>query len=150
MTLYMFDTNIFNRILDNSLGITSPQGTDRFFATHIQLDELGNTRDVARRNSLLRVFEDIQQKPIPTESAVYGASKYGAAKYGGSNMRLQIQTKLDAVRKKRNNLQDSLIAETAMKNRLTLVTEDGDLFNVVHDLSGNVIRFADFLKLYLG
>ena len=55
----MFDTNIFNHLRDGATDLTPFIGKAKFLVTHIQLDELNNTRDEARRVSLSQLFEEI-------------------------------------------------------------------------------------------
>ena len=48
-----------------------------------------------------------------------------------------IKAELDRLNKnKANNVQDSLIAETAIKNQFTLVTDDSDLCTVTKKFGG--------------
>ena len=134
MRIYMFDTNIFNRILDGAIEISGFRGRAHFYATHIQLDELKATSNVQRREELLAVFEEVVgNNKIPTESFSLDVSWLDEAKLGDKENDLcsQIKTELDKLNNnKTNNIQDSLITETAMKNGLTLVTHDSHLFFV--------------------
>ena len=134
MRSYMFDTNIFNRILDGAIEISRFSGKAHFYAAHIQLDELKVTSNVQRREELLAVFEEVvRNNKISTESFVLDVSQLGEAKLGDKENDLysQIKTELDKLNNNKvNNIQDSLITETAMKNSLTLVTHDSDLFSV--------------------
>jgi hypothetical protein len=56
---YMFDTVVFNRILDGALDIGAFVGKSRFYATHIQLDEINETSNPQRRQALLGVFNRV-------------------------------------------------------------------------------------------
>ena len=74
MLMYMFDTNIFNRILDGAIDICELRGRVHFYATHIQLDELKATSNVPRRQELLAVFKEVVEEagecsPAPTAAA---------------------------------------------------------------------------------
>ena len=66
---YMFDTNIFNCILDGSTDIVPLEGKE-YFVTHVQYDEIQATRNVTRRSQLESVFSVVSQQEIPTESFV--------------------------------------------------------------------------------
>jgi len=61
MPSYMFDTNIFNRILDGVelIEITKFYEKAHFYATHIQLDELKATSNTQRRQELIAIFKEI-------------------------------------------------------------------------------------------
>jgi predicted nucleic acid-binding protein len=134
MTSYMFDTNIFNHILDGKFEINEFRSKAHFYATHVQIDEIKNTSDIKRRQELLDIFEVIAgNNKIPTESFILGVSRLNEAKLGDKKKDLysKIKTALDKRnRNKPNNIQDALIAETSMKNSLVLVTHDSDLFLV--------------------
>lgn len=161
MRSFMFDTNVFNHVLDGMAEVTGFLGRARFYATHIQIDELKNTSNDVRRAALLKVFEEITdikvptesfvlkrsrlgdaklggEQPITTESAVWGVSKWGRCKWTASdNVYKSIKSELDQLNEsKPNNVQDSLIAETSIKRGFTLVTHDRDLFWVTTKFGG--------------
>lgn len=82
----MFDTRAFNLILDGPFPIESLKGRVAAYATHIQRDEISNTKDPDRRSALLEVFENVVSESIPTDSMVVGVSRVGAARVGGSRV----------------------------------------------------------------
>lgn len=165
---FMFDTNIFNTILDGSFDLSMLGGKGKFFTTHIQKDEINNTTNKERKDSLLQIFAEINSEKKPTKSAVYGVSKYGEAKYsenkvptesfivghsqvGGAKLGDgQVYPKLlelldkDKSDQHENNIKDALIGETAIKNNFTLVTNDGSLLQRSQDLGAVAINFEDF------
>lgn len=132
MKKYMFDTNIYNHILNGSIDIEKLFGKVEFLVTHIQFDELNNTKDEIRKKDLLSLFININTSEIPTESAVWDVSRFGQCKWPTSdNLYEPIKKKLDKLNNnKPNNIQDALIAETTIINNITLVTHDSDLFKV--------------------
>lgn len=133
MPSYMFDTNIFNNILDGVVEITKFHKKAHFYATHVQLDELRATSNTQRRQELIAVFEEVVGNKVPTESFVLGVSRLDEAKLGDeeNDLYLKIKAEIDKLNKnKPNNIQDALIVETAIKNGFTLATHDSDLFFV--------------------
>jgi len=163
---YMLDTNIFNHILDGGITIDELPTDGQFKVTHIQDDELSNTKAEDRKAKLLKVFDhtiDIRvltestvlgtsklgqsklgnNNIMPTESAVWDVSRYGMAKYTSEdNLYRPIKEILDKLNKnKPNNIQDALIAETSIKNGLTLITSDEDLCETAKKFGGDVIFF---------
>ena len=157
---YMLDTNVFNHVLEGKIDVANLKGL-RLMATHIQRDELGNTPDQTKREALLSIFESltVERAPttsavvgisvvgaacpgssgiVPTESAVWGISRWGAAKWTAANDTFTgMRQELDALnKKKRNNGQDILIAETSVLNGWVLITSDSDLFFVVTKYGG--------------
>ncbi len=167
----MFDTNVFNDILDGKIDVMTLPPKAEVFATHIQLDEINNTKDDLRRSRLLSVFHSlIEGDSIPTESTVIGVSRLGESKLSGkkiptetmvwdisrwdeakwSSGELYEKIKMELDKKnggKINNIQDALIAETSIVNEFTLITRDNDLGAVVKSLGGQHIDLVDLKKL---
>jgi hypothetical protein len=166
---YMFDTVVFNRILDGALDIGAFVGKARFYAIHIQLDEINETSNSQRRQALLEVFNRITERKVPTESFVLGVSRLDEARWGGGNIvptesavwnvstwghakwggadgfYTAFKAELDTLNKnKPNNVQDTLIAETAIKNRFELVTDDVDLYTITKRFGGQCTNTKQF------
>ncbi len=140
MTGYVLDTNVFNRVCDGRARLPELRKDDRYFATHIQLDELRATKDNRRRESLIAVFHEIDPANLPTASFAADVSRLGLARVGDGALCLQIKARLDAASAgKPNNLQDALIGEAAIEAGLVLVTEDGHLRDAICDLGGSAI-----------
>ena len=147
MKNYMFDTNIFNEILDKRIDIT-PITNVLFYVTHIQKNEIQTTKQDERRGELLNVFHEVQKSVIATESAVWDLSEWDNAKLGTEEgLYQQITERLGELnKKKKNNSQDALIAETAISNGQILVTNDKDLRTVVNEFDGRAIGLDEFLS----
>lgn len=171
MRSFMFDTNVFNHVLDGMAELSGFVGRAKFYATHIQIDELKNTSNDARKVALLKVFEEITnirvptesfilgssqlgeaklggEQPITTESAVWGVSKWGRCKWAASdNLYKPIKSDLDRLNgSKPNNNKDALIAETSIKNDFTLVTHDRDLFWITTTFGGSACNVHEVIK----
>ncbi len=144
---FMFDTNIFDRILDGNINTKSLNPNHTYFVTHIQYDELNKTPNIKRRNSLIKVFSVISGTTIPTESVVMDVSRFDLSKLGDANLYEKIKKELDKIKKKPNNIQDSLIGEASIKNHFILVTDDKNLRKIVKKLGGTAISFSEFQKL---
>lgn len=167
---YMFDTNVFNRILDGAISPQILAGRLVAYATHIQRDEINNTARPERREALAQVFREVVagslptdslvlgvsrlgaarlggERVVPTESAAYGVSSYGQAKYGAQDdLYSALKNGLDNInRKKPNNVQDALIAETSIKGGHVLVSDDTDLAAVTRQYGGQCISVAELL-----
>lgn len=149
MPSYMFDTNIFNRILDGVVEITKFRDKASFYATHVQLDELKATSNTKRRQELIAVFEEVVGKNrVSTVSFVLDISRLDEAKLGHeeNNQYSKIKAELDKRNNSRlNNIKDALIAETAIKNKTTLVTEDTDLMSVMKSFGGKCANINEIL-----
>lgn len=182
--LAMFDTNIFNGILDGEIRVEDFRDYS-LCATHIQEDEIKDTRNLQRKSELSEVFNNIFQQFIPTESFALGITRLGHGKLGKERSTVPVHPKtsrdassklvktesfvfglsnwgngkwsdgllsdriyselclLDSrKRKKRSHRKDALIAETAMKNNIILVTTDENLKLVVERLGGKTYFFS--------
>jgi predicted nucleic acid-binding protein len=144
----MFDTNIFNSILDGKASLGTIKDGHTYFVTHIQRDELQATSGTERRKELLKTFEVINQMLIPTESAVWDVSRWGLAKWSEEDgMYEKILEQLEKEKPHdRGNIKDALVGETAIRNCITLVTNDKSLRDAVEKLGGVAICLSDFLK----
>jgi hypothetical protein len=69
------------------------KGKGEFFITHIQEDEINNTKNNLRRNSLHEIFTCLYGIKLPTESAVWDISRWGECKWGDENYGLYEQIK---------------------------------------------------------
>jgi len=165
----MFDTNVFNRILDGVISLQTLTGRLEACATHVQRDEINNTTNPARRAALAQVFGKVVaplptdsfvldvsrldearlggERVVPTESAVYGVSRYGQAKYAAEDKLISaLKDRLDSINgAKPNNVHDALIAETSIKRSHVLVTDDADLAAVTKEYGGQCLSVAELL-----
>ena len=169
----MFDTNVFNRILDGVISLRTLAGRCVAYATHIQRDEINNTKNPERRAALAQVFDDVVSgllptdsfvldvsrldearlggdRVVPTASGVYDVSRYGQAKYGAEdNLYSALKDRLDSInRNKPNNVHDALIAETSIKEGHILVTDDTDLAAVTKEYGGQCLSVGELLLKY--
>jgi len=148
MNAYMLDTTVFNHLVDGSINAVSMTTGRQFFVTHIQHIEIQNTRNSARLKNLLAMFRAVDPTRVPTASAVWGVSEYGESEWSsGDGLFESLLEKLNEKNKsKPNNDRDILIAETAIRHNFILVTDDGDLSEVVRDVGGNVIGLTELLS----
>ena len=166
----MFDTNVFNRILDGAIALQALTGRLVAYATHIQRDEINNTKNTERRAALARVFGDVVtdfipdsfvfdvsglsearlggKRVVPTSSAVWGVSRWDKANWtADDNLYSVLKADLDKLNgSKSNNTHDALIAEASVKQGYTLVTDDGDLVSVTRRYGGECLSVAELLR----
>lgn len=146
MNEYLFDTNIFNSILDGSVDPNRLIGRV-CFATHIQLDEIKATTNAERRSRLESIFLVLIKDQIPTESFVIGVSRLNQAKLSDGSIYNNLLQRLNELNKgKPNNMQDLIIAETAMANNLILVTHDRDLSTVITEFGGSTCSLNEIIE----
>lgn len=167
----MFDTNVFNKILDEQISPETFANRVTVYVTHIQRDEILATRNPDRRSKLAKVFGDIFATSEPTESFVLGHSRLDEAKLGGERVVPTESAVWDVSRwheakwadeddlysrlisdlnernkSKDNNIQDALIAETSIKGGFVLVTDDADLAAVTRKYGGNSISVNELVR----
>ena len=147
MTRFMFDTDIFRKILkDNIVLDIMKKSKHQYYITHMQLDELNKTpHEIKERQR--NTFKTISQELIPTESAVLSVSRARLVKIGDSKLYSNILKELNKKRpENRNNIQDALIGETALRNNIILVTDDTALYAVIEKM-GQAINFETFIRI---
>ncbi len=145
----MFDTNIFGKILKMKSPYDLLAGKHEYFVTHVQRDELEATTDDRTRSQLLTVFRTIPQNAIPTESAVFDFSRFDMAKFGDGIVYPHVLNELNKRKPldHENNIKDALIAETATKNGILLVTDDKALREVVLKMGSLAIDFSAYEQI---
>jgi predicted nucleic acid-binding protein len=149
---YMLDTTEFNAVMKGELPISAVSG-QRLFATHIQLDQLNRTPCGETRAKLRAAFKDVAPKNLATESFAIGISRIGDAKLSAEDsdfksMLARLKA-LDRAGKNRhmNQCCDILIAETAIRNGLTLVSGDANLRKVTNEFGGRAIDREQFMRM---
>ena len=141
---YVVDTNIFNKLVDETITLDDLPSDGPFLATHIQIDEINNTKDSERRALLLLMFAEMRSEIIPTESFVWDVSRFDCAKWDEGVLFEKLKQDLDSLNKsKLNNVQDVLIAEVAIVNGFTLLTSDRHLVQVVENQGGKVFYLGN-------
>ena len=139
---YVVDTNIFNKLVDGTLNVDDLPTDGKFLATHVQIDEINNTKDSERRALLFLRFAEVRPEIVPTESFVLDVSRLDYGKLSDGILFDTLKQKLDALNKsKLNNAQDVLIAEVAIVNKFTLLTSDRHLAEVVEKQGGKIVHF---------
>jgi len=124
----MFDTNVFNHLLEGKIAPEQVPSEWTVHATHIQADELERTTDQSKRVELQKLFTGQVDKQVPTEAFVFDVSRLDQAKFSGPESKYgSVLQRLESLRSKRNNVEDALIADTCIQNGYVLVTNDKHL-----------------------
>jgi predicted nucleic acid-binding protein len=146
MDAYMFDTNIFNTILDEAFAVESISANMVLYVTRVQFDEISNTTKKERRARLLATFEEVPQAMTGTDTFLMNESLINQDSIGPAIIFNALLETLDSKKKKPNNPRDALIGETAINRRHTLVTDDGDFREAVIEHGGSAISWPEFKK----
>ena len=150
----MLDTNLFNRVADGNVALGAFQGL-RLYATHVQWDELNATKDIGRVAALRKAFELLGPKVVSTSSTVWDVSKWNQAGWGTEDGFFQRMLKrlreLDAEtgkphRDPNNPVRDVLIAETAIKNGLRVISGDQNLRRIIEEFRGRALELEGVLR----
>ena len=146
----MFDTVIFNRIVEHKVSVELLAECVNVYVTHVQHDEINATSCPEKKAELNQVIVDLAPKERPTESAVFDVSEWDNASFPEDDgLCEQIEAALDKCERKRkkDNIQDALIAETAIKNNFTLVTEDKCLKEEASKFGAECMSWEELLRL---
>ena len=146
----MFDTVIFNRIVENHISVESLNEFVEVYATYVQRKEINNERmkDKEKQAKLNQIFNSLvsEEHYLSTESTLWDYTPWNKGKWTDPNDNCRpIRDDLDNVEKKENNFKDALIAETAKKNDLILVTEDIPLQNAAPNHAVKCMSFDQLL-----
>jgi predicted nucleic acid-binding protein len=143
---YMLDTNVFNDVADGNIPLDAFAGR-RVFATHVQIDELSASKS-EQADALLKEFERIRPSHISTASATCDVSKWDQASWTDDPLCQKITARLRELdaetgkthRDPNNTARDALIADTAIKSQLILVSGDRNLRRIVEEFGGRAIN----------
>lgn len=137
------DTCIFNWLADGKIKSEDLPVGARFAITHIQLDEINNTKNSERRARLLIAQAVLHPQLVLTETLVWDVSRWDLAKWGTRGLYEKLRAEMDSLNgAKPNNVHDALIAETAIANGYVLVTADNDLRKVSENNGAKVLFFS--------
>jgi hypothetical protein len=125
---HLIDTCIFNNLLAGKLLISDLPQDGEYVATHLQYDELSRAPDIENKKRLLSVFEEIDPETLPTGTGVLDVPAWVSSKWGEGELLHDILMTLDGLNnEKKNNINDALIVEVAIKHGYCLLTSDRDL-----------------------
>ena len=146
MENFIFDTNIFDGIVDgeiklDEINLKKDKKGFKYFTTHLQMDEISKCKDVERRNNLIDIFNKIKHDKIPTESFVSGYSRSGMAKLGDGLILEELK------HDNPKNIEDALIGEVAIKQKIVLVSEDERFRKRVIKKDGIALSLNEFKNL---
>lgn len=147
---YMLDTTEINAVVKGTLPISAIYGR-LVFVTHVQLDEINKTPCEEKRAELQSAFKNIAPEHLATETFIVGVSQCGAARLSDGSTFAAMLARHKALNKssKRRLISqtcDILIAETAIRNKLTLVSGDATLRQVTIEFGGQAIDREHFMS----
>lgn len=148
---YMFDTNVFNEILDGCIEIKKIHSLGHLFVTSIQELEILKTKREVRKQALQEIFKSIDSDHITPVTKVWGVFPWGKGPWGGEEGELYpllMERMKIAAPKGRGNQNDAIIAETSITHNCILITNDNALKSVINSMFiGKAIGLNDLLRL---
>lgn len=142
-TKYVVDTCVFNWLADGRILRDALPSDGGFAITHIQVDEINDTKDGELRARLLLAQASLHCELLPTETFLFDQSRWDYARWGDGKLFSSLKSKLDLLNGgKKSNSRDALIAEVAIANAYTLLTADRDLKSATEEHGGEVIFYA--------
>jgi rRNA-processing protein FCF1 len=150
----MFDTNVFNRIVDSDIDVTSLPASCEYYVTSLQHSELRKTQNLSRRKRLLSAFCELVWKRNTAESDIKSTPwgvPWGSPWNSGTGIYDEIRRRLDQnpqSKSKRGNKFDALIIEVCREEGFTLVSEDLAVREVARDYGVSVFALGEFLKVF--
>lgn len=151
---FLFDTNIFNHVLDGKIPI-GRSSECKIFVTHIQRNEITQTKSESRKAELFSVLEKISPDKTSTKTAIWCDTPWDDSEWSANDdlydRLLSEIIRLDEKRRKNfNQSRDARIAETAIRAGMTLVTDDRNLASVIRKFGGSTTDLLNFRMTYLG
>ncbi|MGE5579250.1 MAG: PIN domain-containing protein [Bacillota bacterium] len=148
MKRIMFDSNVFDQLPAIIETIKPAIGQMyELCVTTVQVEELCETPDPKKEKRAVNMLmlADLRPRLVPLSVCVLGSrARLGYARFGDGEVYEQI---LNA---SRSNTDDALIADTAVTEGCTLVTEDRDLYSRMQKNGYAVMSLSEFLATIPG
>lgn len=144
MKKYIFDSNIYDYILDHEISLVKLKLLGEFYITNVQLSELNNIRDENRRSELLALVEDMNPVRLNLDSGMWLDNLRWDDHQPWRDEIGPTSTALFGKSKKSTKWHDALIGETAKNYSLTLVTNDSRFKEKTIALDISAITFSEF------
>lgn len=143
MKRIMFDTNVFDKLSEFIELIHNSTMQYEYYITTIQIDELceipDNKIDIRKNNFLMLV--DLRAHLVPLSIFILnGRARLGYARLGEGKVYKEI------LNKNKSNIEDAAIADTAVYEGCTLITNDDDLYRRMEKDGYDVMKFEDFIR----
>ncbi len=142
MKKIMFDSNIFDKLPEFIELIHNSSTQYEYYITTIQIDELceipDSKIDIRKRNILM--LAALRAKLVPISVFILGRAHLGFARLGEGNIYKKILNETGS------NIEDAAIADTAVFEGCTLITEDSRFFDKMKSNGYEVMNFSDFLE----
>lgn len=141
MIKIMFDTNVFDQLQNYMEMIKKSTNKYQYFITTIQIDELCEIPDIATRKNNFLMLADLRATLVPLSVCILnGIAHLNYVRLGNGEVYEQILSP------SHNNINDAAIADTAVYENCTLVTDDKDFYKKMKRQGYASMKFNDFLQ----
>lgn len=142
---YLFDTHIYDLILDSSADLDGIANTGELFITNIQQSEIKNIGNSERKTKLLHILEVLNPFKFDLESGIWLDDIYwDDNQIWIDNISPTCQSLLGKT-VNTHRWKDALIGAVAEKHNLILVTNDRKVRKRAAIASIQTLSFTDFL-----
>lgn len=141
MRKIMFDSNIFDVLPNYITKLKQLTKEYEFFITTIQTDEIADISDdkKRKRRQNFLMLADLRPKVVSLSLGIWDLARFDYMHLGPA----QVYYKL--LNPSGNNKHDAAIADTAVREGCTLVTNDMKLYRKMKKYGYSVLTFEEFL-----
>jgi predicted nucleic acid-binding protein len=142
----MFDSNVFDKLPEFIDRVKNSAGSQyEYYITSIQVEELceipDDKQNIRKTNILMLV--ELRAKLVPISVFILnGRTRLGYARLGNGEVYRKI------LNDKKTNIDDAVIADTAVYEGCTLVTQDKDLYKKMKNNNYDVMYLEEFLDSF--
>ncbi|MDU0328952.1 type II toxin-antitoxin system VapC family toxin [Paenibacillus barengoltzii] len=146
MKKIMFDSNVFDKLPEFIDRVKNSAGSQyEYYITSIQVEELceipDDKQNIRKTNILMLV--ELRAKLVPISVFILnGRTRLGYARLGNGEVYRKI------LNDKKTNIDDAVIADTAVYEGCTLVTQDKDLYKKMKNNNYDVMYLEEFLDSF--
>jgi predicted nucleic acid-binding protein len=138
----MFDTNIFDKLPSIINKIKNSTDKYEYYVTTIQVEELCEIPDdkISKRKSNILMLADLRAKLVPISLFILnGRAQLGYVRLGDGKVYHSM------VEGNKGNSDDAIIADTAVSEGCTLITNDKAFYNRMKNNNYEVMTLEEFL-----
>ena len=142
MKKIMFDTNVFDMLRQHIELISKSTTEYEYYVTTIQIDELCEIPDdkIEKRKQNFLMLAHLRARLVPLSVFLLGRAHLGYARLGKNEVYEKI------INENHSNADDAAIADTAVSEGCTLVTNDNDLYSRMKRNGYNVMKFSELIN----
>jgi rRNA-processing protein FCF1 len=143
MSDFLFDTNVFDYMLENGISPEAATAKGQIFVTNVQISEIANIPDESRRRNLQAIANVLSPKKLLLESGVWCDDLRWD---DHQPWRDDTTPAFDDIRGESNSTMDAMIGDVAHRDGLVLVSNDRRLRGFAADAGISVLTTAEFFR----